>query len=335
MARAELVAALAGLSGVLSCVGTRLLIPLLRRRDVLDRPNQRSSHDTPTPRGGGIAVIGAIVLAWTALNRGAGFAPAGLVIPLAAILLAIVSWLDDLRGLAPGWRLAAQIPMVALGLLVLPPEGRVFQGWLAPPLDLAVAGLVWLWFVNLYNFMDGLDGLVGSETAAITAGLLLFGTVGAGRATDAAPLAALIGAAAVGFLVWNWAPARIFLGDVGSVPLGYILGFVLLELAARGWWKIASILPLYFLADATITLAVRLLRREKIWRPHRDHFYQRAARGGLNHAEVVTRVIALDIALIGCGWAAENGGGLTALAAALALVGVFLRSLAAERPARR
>ena len=115
--------------------------------------------------------------------------------------------------------------------------------------------------------------------------------------------------AAIGFLVWNWSPARIFLGDVGSVPLGYVLGFLLLDLAIRGWWKIALILPLYFLADATITLARRLLRGERVWQAHREHFYQQAVRRGLGHAAVVKRVIAADLMLIGCGWAAENGWG--------------------------
>ena len=94
--------------------------------------------------------------------------------------------------------------------------------------------------------------------------------------------------------MWNWAPARIFLGDVGSVPLGYLLGFLLLEPAARGAWKVALILPLYFLADATITLLRRLVRGERVWQAHREHFYQRAVQRGLGHAAVVRRVIAAD-----------------------------------------
>src|SRR5262249_59322582 len=131
-------------------------------------------------------------------------------------------------------------------------------------------------------------------------------------------------AASVGFLVWNWAPARIFLGDVGSVPLGYLLGFLLLALAWSGYWKIALILPLYFLADATITLCRRLVRGERVWRPHRTHFYQRAVQRGLGHADVVLRVIAANLLLIGCGWAAENGWGITGLAAAAIVVAAVL-----------
>src|SRR5207253_3210977 len=126
-------------------------------------------------------------------------------------------------------------------------------------------------------------GLAGSEAAAIGLGLLLFAAIGIGRDPGFAALAAAIAAAALGFLVWNWAPARIFLGDVGSVPLGYLLGFLLLSAATRGAWKLALILPLYFLADATITLGRRLTRGEPVWRPHRQHFYQRAVQRGLTH----------------------------------------------------
>jgi UDP-N-acetylmuramyl pentapeptide phosphotransferase/UDP-N-acetylglucosamine-1-phosphate transferase len=134
--------------------------------------------------------------------------------------------------------------------------------------------------------------------------------------------------AAVGFLVWNWSPARIFLGDVGSVPLGYVLGFLLLGCAVRGYWKIALILPLYFLADATITLARRLLRGERVWHAHREHFYQQAVRRGLGHAAVVERVIAADLVLIGCGWASENGWGAISLAGSAATVAILLATLA-------
>jgi UDP-N-acetylmuramyl pentapeptide phosphotransferase/UDP-N-acetylglucosamine-1-phosphate transferase len=176
--------------------------------------------------------------------------------------------------------------------------------------------------------MDGIDGLAGSEAAAIGIGLVLYASVGMTRSPGLALLSAAVAAAALGFLVWNWAPARIFLGDVGSVPLGYLLGCLLLGVTADGGWKIALILPLYFLADSTITLLRRLFRGERFWLPHRQHFYQRAAQRGLGHAEIVYRVIAADVLLVGCGWAAENGGGVVALGAAAVVVAVLLLSLA-------
>jgi UDP-N-acetylmuramyl pentapeptide phosphotransferase/UDP-N-acetylglucosamine-1-phosphate transferase len=326
-------AAIVAGAGLIGWLGTGVLIPLLRRRAVLDRPNERSLHDTPTPRGGGIAVTAAIILAWLALT-GLGLLPwPARPMLFGTLLLAGVSWVDDLRGLPAVVRLAVQLVAIGLVLRAGLPGGLVFQGWLPPALDGIATALLWLWFVNLFNFMDGIDGLAGGETAAIAAGLLLFSAVGIGLDPGLAALSAAIAAAAVGFLMWNWAPARIFLGDVGSVPLGYVLGFLLLAQAARGHWEIALILPLYFLADATITLLRRLLRGERVWEAHRDHFYQRAVQRGLGHAVVVQRVIAANVVLIGCGWIAENGWPILGLIAAGITVAVLLGWMATA-PAR-
>ena len=327
-----LVVAICAGAGALSCVGTRLLIPLLQRRGALDRPNRRSSHTVPVPRGGGIALIGAIVAAWLTLTAAGAVAPAWLAVAAGGVALALVSWADDLRPLSPGMRLLAQAVAVALGTAALP-TGAVFQGWLPPALDVAAAALVWVWFVNLFNFMDGIDGIAGSEAAAIGVGLMLVALLGIGADRGIAALGATVAAAAAGFLVWNWAPARIFMGDVGSVPLGYLLGFLLLAAAAAGAWKLAVILPLYFLADATITLLRRLLRGARVWQAHREHFYQRAVQAGLSHDAVVGRVIAADLLLIACAGAAENGAGVAALGLAAAIVAGLLAALSRPRRA--
>lgn len=294
---------------------------------MLDRPNERSSHTVPTPRGGGIAVIAAILAAWLALTGAGALPPRLLTIAAGALLLAIVSWRDDRRGLSPAVRLFTQFAAVGLGVWALS-GGAIFQGWLPPLLDRAAAALLWVWFANLFNFMDGIDGLAGSEAAAIGGGLTL--TAGFGLAADPglAVAAAAVATASLGFLRWNRAPARVFLGDVGSVPLGYLLGFLLLDAAARGHPWLALILPLYFLADATITLLRRLLRGERVWQAHCEHFYQQAVRCGLGHAEVVRRVIAADLALIGCGWIAECWSPAAGLALAASLVALLLVSLA-------
>jgi UDP-N-acetylmuramyl pentapeptide phosphotransferase/UDP-N-acetylglucosamine-1-phosphate transferase len=174
--------------------------------------------------------------------------------------------------------------------------------------------------------MDGVDGIAASEAAAIGLGLVLIAPV-----PETGSLAAAIAAASVGFLVWNWAPARIFLGDVGSIPLGFLLGFLLLAAAARGAWLPALILPLYFLADATITLLRRLARGERVWEPHREHFYQAAVQAGLGHAAVVRRVILADLMLIASAWAAAQGWRVAALTIAAAVVIVLLADLARAR----
>jgi UDP-N-acetylmuramyl pentapeptide phosphotransferase/UDP-N-acetylglucosamine-1-phosphate transferase len=171
--------------------------------------------------------------------------------------------------------------------------------------------------------MDGIDGVDASEAATIGIGIML---VASGSLDLAAPAAA-IAAAALGFLVWNWAPARIFLGDVGSVPLGYLLGFLLYQLALRGSWQTALILPLYFLADATLTLLRRLARGDRVWQAHRQHFYQRAVQRGLGHAAVVLRVIAANVVLIACALAAVRGWGFAALGVAVLTVALLLVAL--------
>jgi len=307
---------------LVSCLGTRALVTVLRRGAVLDRPNERSSHVVPTPRGGGIAVIGTSVTASFALCGAGIMPPSAVVVAFGAAGLAVVSWFDDLRGLSPALRLLVQFAAVAAGALALP-QGAVFQGWLPLGLDRIAAALLWVWFVNLFNFMDGIDGIDASEAAAVGVGVVL---VASGSLDLAAPAAA-IAAAALGFLVWNWAPARIFLGDVGSVPLGYMLGFLLYQLALRGAWQAALILPLYFLADATLTLLRRLARGERIWHAHREHFYQRAVQRGLGHAAVVLRVIAANVVLIACACAAVRGWGFAALGTAVLTVAVLLVGL--------
>jgi UDP-N-acetylmuramyl pentapeptide phosphotransferase/UDP-N-acetylglucosamine-1-phosphate transferase len=314
-------AAIALTTGLVSYLAIRALIPILQRRRVFAYPNERSLHQVPTPRGGGIAVICPVLLAWALCARWGWVPPGVSTVIFGAVLLALVSWIDDLHDLSPLPRLLAQGAAVVLGLFALPARGG-----LSTAAGFAATGLLWVWWINLFNFMDGIDGIAGSEAVAIGVGLLLFATAGTGVDPALAMLAAAVIGAALGFLVWNWPPARIFLGDF-SAPLGYLLGFLLLDLAIRGHWKIAVILPLYFLADATITLARRLVRGERIWQAHREHFYQKAVRRGLGHADVVKRIIAADLMLIGCGWAAENGWGTASLAVSAATVIVAMATL--------
>jgi UDP-N-acetylmuramyl pentapeptide phosphotransferase/UDP-N-acetylglucosamine-1-phosphate transferase len=325
-----LLAVVAGCSFVLSCVGTRFLVTLLRRRQLLDRPNERSSHVIPTPRGGGIAIAGTVALAWLGLCVAGVLNPVSAAIALDMTALAAVSWIDDLRGLSPGVRLLAQFAAVACGILVLP-QGDLLQGWLSHGLDRIAIALIWVWFLNLFNFMDGIDGLAASEAVAIGVGLILVASFGVARDIGIAAPAAVVAAAALGFLVWNWAPARIFMGDVGSVPLGFVLGYLLCRMAMDGRWKAALILPLYFLTDATLTLLRRLVRGERVWQAHHEHFYQRAVRNGFGHDAVAMRVIVADGVLIACAWTAENVSGFAGLALAGATVALLLVVLSRAR----
>ena len=276
---------------------TGRVIRILRRRAVLDHPNDRSSHALPTPRGGGIAIMAILVVAWGHFGiLVPAVAPKLFTVLALAIALGVLSWLDDLRGLNPFFRLAAHVVAVAAGLWTLPSD-LVFDGQLPVWAERAILALLWIWFVNLFNFMDGIDGIAGAETAAIGLGIALVAGIAA-LGPDLALYGVTLAAAAFGFLRWNWQPAQIFLGDVGSVPMGFLIGWLLLTLAAEGAWIPALILPLYYLSDATITLFKRLFRREKPWQAHRTHFYQRAASVPGTHAPVVRRINATNVALV-------------------------------------
>ena len=281
-----------------ACLAVLLLIaPLkgwLQSRAVLDRPNRRSSHKAPVPRGAGLVVVPVAVAAWAVL---AGIAGPNAIVALSALLLAAITWIDDLRGLAVLPRLAVQCLAVLAALLVLPKDALVFQGWLPLLLDRAATALLWLWFVNLYNFMDGIDGLTGIATTTIPGGAALVLWI-AGDAGGPKAEALALAAAAVGFLAWNWPPARIFLGDVGSIGLGFLVGWLLLRVAAEGLWAAALLLPLYHLGDATLTLGLRLAKGDRVWVASRVHFYQRGAAAYGRHAPVLLRITGVKLGLV-------------------------------------
>lgn len=297
---------------IASALGCGAALGLLRRFGILDLPNPRSNHANPVARGAGLFLVPLLLAALAAAPL---FDPAATPLPGAilagALILAAVSWWDDLRGLGALPRLAVQAAAVLLGLAALLDQPPVFQGLLPKPLDLALAGIAWLWFTNLFNFMDGSDGMAGTEAAMLGFGLAL---VAFDRGwSGLAPIHGLaLAAVALGFLVWNRPPARLFLGDVGSVPLGYLIGWLLLLAATKGAWAAALILPAYFLADTGVTLVRRCRRRAPILEAHSEHYYQQAIRQGRSHGQVVAAVLLADLALVGLALGAVRGEPLVA-----------------------
>ena len=273
----------------------------LLRHQLLDHPNERSSHTQATPRGGGLAILAVLVPAWLLLSflfppQTATGEIASWSVPAIAVVLAVLSFVDDLRGLPPLARFLVQALAVIAAVQILP--GPVFQGMFGPGLDTVLATIVWLWFINLFNFMDGIDGIAGVEAIGIGLGIYAIGVIF--MPIDANHGQGLtVAAAMAGFLVWNWHPARIFLGDVGSIPLGFLLGWLLLDLAASGLWQAALILPLYYLADATLTLLRRLIRGAAVWRAHREHCFQVAVQRGRKHSTVAGAVALVNAVLVG------------------------------------
>lgn len=289
---------------VVAIFTTRAAIFWLRRAGIMDEPNKRSSHTIPTPRGGGIGILPIILGFWLMTWVGAAFdfeRQASLAVVGYGIILCAISWLDD-QGkvdVPPLIRLIMQVVAVVAPVMMLPDHQTVFQGLVPLWLDRGLTMFGWLWFVNLFNFMDGINGITGTQSAMLATGLALL----AGFDTGDVPVmltASVIAGASLGFLVWNWgAKAHVFLGDVGSIGLGYALGWLMLLTALDGYLVPVIVIPLYHLADATITIVKRLLRGERIWEPHRKHFFQMATReGGLSHPQTVRRIIALNLCLL-------------------------------------
>jgi UDP-N-acetylmuramyl pentapeptide phosphotransferase/UDP-N-acetylglucosamine-1-phosphate transferase len=285
-------------AALISAVLIVALYPWLERY-ALAKPNARSSHRTPTPQGGGIAVIaatlGAVGIALAIFLPGA-LPDLNLPKVVAAVLImTCLGAIDDIRPLPAGLRLILQAVVVAGVIFILPNQLRVVPllPWWIERLLLLIGGL---WFVNLVNFMDGIDWMTAAEVIPVTATLTVLGIAGA-LPSYATVLALALGGAMIGFAYFNRPTAKVFLGDVGSLPIGLILGWLLLLVAGSGHLVAAVVMPLYYLADATITLFRRLIRREPFWEAHRSHFYQRATDKGFTTMAVVARVFVVNIGL--------------------------------------
>jgi UDP-N-acetylmuramyl pentapeptide phosphotransferase/UDP-N-acetylglucosamine-1-phosphate transferase len=334
---ASVLALVTVLAGAISAGLILALSPWLKAY-ALARPNARSSHREPTPQGGGAAVIVAtLATAWlcvallgaTALGAPGEF----LALTIAALALAATGAVDDIHPLPVGLRLALQCAAVALVLAFIPDDFRVVPAlpWWIERVCLLLGGV---WFVNLTNFMDGIDWMTVAETVPITGAIILMGLLGDVPALPLTVAVALLGAI-IGFAPFNKPVARLFLGDVGSLPIGLLLAWLLLHVAVSGHLVAAFLLPLYYLADTALTLVHRAYAREPVWQAHRSHYYQRATDGGFTVNAIVLRVFLVNIALgtLALITVVRAHGGISAiaLAAGATLVGVLLASFARGR----
>ena len=280
----------------------------------LDLPNERSLHTNPTPRGGGIGIVLVVLFFGTVLqfglSRGPGqglsAAQAGLVMG-GSLLIAVISWLDDFRkGMPPSLRLAVH---AAAALMVVLATG----GWshlglpIRETMTLQYAGyllaIVWtVGLVNAYNFMDGIDGLAATQTVTAALGWLVIGIIAGSPFLAAAGV--LLASSAIGFLIHNWPPAKVFMGDVGSAFLGFCFAAMPFCAAKTTWGLTASRLPIAgflmvapFVIDASFTFIRRLIKREKLSQAHRSHLYQRLVVTGLSHGTVT--LIYMILGLLG------------------------------------
>ncbi|WP_234680563.1 MraY family glycosyltransferase [Bradyrhizobium monzae] len=300
------------IAALMSALITWISRPLLQRY-ALARPNARSSHRIPTPQGAGIAVIAATLVvasAWAAWVNVA--IPPALVI--ATVVIALVGFADDVVSLPVLVRLVLQAACVGAVVVTAPDDARIVPT-LPLVLERGLIVLAGIWYVNLVNFMDGLDLMTAAEVVPVTAALLLFGLLGE-LSWPAMLIATALCGAMLGFAPFNKPVAKVFLGDVGSLPIGLLLGWCLLELAWRGQPAAALLLPAYYLADSTITLFRRIARREPFWSAHRSHFYQGATDNGFTVPRVVGEVFALNflLGLLALGIISAGSAAATSLA---------------------
>ena len=311
------------------------------RQRLMDLPNDRSSHEQPTPRGGGLAIVIAFSLS-LAILFAAGLLPWPLLMALSALLpLAVVGFIDDHGHVSARWRFLLQAMAAGWALYWLGGVEtlRVNDVSLTlGPVAGLLAGLFMVWMLNLFNFMDGIDGIAASETLSVGLMAALLLTLGTGIGLTATAWVALaLAAASGGFLVWNWPPARIFMGDVGSGVLGFVLAVLALwsaiheELSLVVWLILAGV----FLVDATLTLLIRMFRGERWYEAHRSHAFQHAARRWGSHRTVTLSVLAINVGwLLPMAWLAATHPSWELALLALALLPLTLLAyrLGAGRP---
>jgi len=300
MSTHNLLIAVAGLvCALLSYLLTGRVRAYALRTDMLDRPNERSSHQVSTPRGGGVAIV-LVSLGGILASTAAGWiaAPVCAAWACGGAIVAIAGYVDDRRGLRASWRFSCHV--LAAAILVWTASRLQTSAWLATilgigPVGWGIAVLGVVWSINLFNFMDGTDGIAAAQALFFAGGsvvvLALFGADSGGLL---APV--ILAGSVAGFLTWNWPPARIFMGDVGSGFLGYAVSCLAVFSPGGSRTTIWTWVILHglFFCDATVTLLVRLLRGERVYQAHRQHLYQHLARRWGSRRRVLLAAVATN-----------------------------------------
>ncbi|HXT16712.1 MAG TPA: glycosyltransferase family 4 protein [Gemmatimonadaceae bacterium] len=295
---------------VVTLAATRVYIGYARRRQILDIPSHRSSHTVPTPRGGGVAIASVVLLALVVMDV-LGILTAAQTAAMAGggALVAFVGWMDDRGDVSVRSRSAVHVVAAIFAVRLLGGFSSIDLGLISIPLGplgpvLAVLFIVWM--TNLYNFMDGIDGIAAGE-AAVVGGAASLVLASAGAAGLAA-IAALTSAACLGFLVWNWQPAKIFMGDTSSGLLGFLFGALAVGSENAHAVPIVSWVMMLgvFTFDATVTLVRRVRHGERWYEAHRSHAYQRMTQSGWSHARTTSAALLTTLVLAGLAWYAQQ-----------------------------
>jgi UDP-N-acetylmuramyl pentapeptide phosphotransferase/UDP-N-acetylglucosamine-1-phosphate transferase len=276
---------------LITLLGTRLTIIAFRKRVVpIDPASLRANYKKPPMTGGGVCVVMALIICLLV-------ADINIAIIFAMFMLAAMALLDELIDIALPIRLLIQLLSVLIAIDVL--GTPLFGGMLPLWLDKAITAVLWVWFINIFTIMDGIDGLAPAEMLSIGMGLCLITALSGHVFPD--PLSVyglMVATAGCGFLWWNWHPAKILMGSVGAVPIGFLIGYILLLAVASGYPYAAAILPAYFISDATITTVRHFYHRKKIFTKHNDYYYLRALSSGRKQDAVVRYILGINFLLI-------------------------------------
>ncbi|HJD65079.1 MAG TPA: glycosyltransferase family 4 protein [Rickettsia endosymbiont of Diachasma alloeum] len=293
---------------IFSFIATTILTYILTKYfkiiGLVDIPSQRRSHNKITPRGGGLAIVVVVMAALSSFE----YITSGLLINSAKILpplfvIATVSFLDDLKPVPVLIRLITHLICSAFVISLFIPRDFAVNIPIPIYLIFIILIIALSGFVNIYNFMDGIDGMSCIESIHLSSTMLILCLLQFQVLANPYfifSINTIILSCSIGFLIFNWQPAKIFLGDVGSISLGFLLGLCLLLLATTNinLFVACFIASLYYLTDAVLTILIRLVNKEKIWQPHLKHFFQKAVKKGKSHKRVVSIIAVCNVFLM-------------------------------------
>lgn len=265
-----------------SFIGTYAIMKLCETFGKSSHPNERDNHAGAIPKGAGLAVMISLVSFLCVVGTN-GYVLAALLI------LTVVSAIDDYRGLSVKIRLLFQL--ISSAIIIFQLDAQIIPS-ISYIIEYIILTIALTWFINIYNFMDGIDEITASQTTMISIGLIAIAALVPQIYNGIAYDSLVIISAITGFWYFNRHPAKVFLGDSGSIPLGALIGWLLLSLASKGFWIEALMLPAYYLLDTAITFIKRLISGKKIWLAHSQHAYQNYVRSGKSHITTV-RILTL------------------------------------------
>ncbi|GAB4163839.1 MAG: glycosyltransferase family 4 protein [Rickettsiaceae bacterium] len=318
---------------ILSLCLTKILLRVLTSYGVVDVPSNRRTHVKTTPRGGGLG----FVIIFITLLPAFVYYRFGTIEYVNTVLqiflpLALVSFWDDISHVNIPIRLIIHVLCSVLAIMWLIHPKTILHSEMPIYLDLVIGAIALLTFLNVYNFLDGIDGITVSETIHLSLTLLILCFLG----YDSIPnvdmiivIDVIILGWAVGFLFFNWQPAKIFLGDIGSISIGFLLGVCLLTVATVGprFFTACVIAALYYIADGGLTILIRIVKGEKIWEPHLQHFFQKSVKKGRSHKRVVKRIIKCNFLLMMFAIAALYYPLVSVIGALLVVIVTLIRSV--------